>query len=67
MGDAPPHDPEPFTGYTLNDVIAAAENADPIFIYPIQIGGTVEKFSELAEQTGGTVFTTADASEHPSE
>jgi hypothetical protein len=24
MGDAPPHDPEPFTGYTLESVIAAA-------------------------------------------
>lgn len=24
MGDAPPHDPEPFTGYTSNSVIAAA-------------------------------------------
>lgn len=27
MGDAPPHDPEPFTGHTLGSVVAAAVNA----------------------------------------
>lgn len=27
MGDAPPHDPEPVTGYTMASVIAAANNA----------------------------------------
>jgi len=38
MGDAPPHDPEPFTGYTLSTVTTAAEEADPVSIYPIAIG-----------------------------
>ena len=63
MGDAPPHDPEPFTGYTLSSVVTAAYNADPVIIYPIQIGGTVEKFEELADQTGGKAFTAANAEE----
>ena len=61
MGDAPPHDPEPFTGYTLSSVSTAAELADPVIIYPIQIGGTVEKFEELADQTGGKAFTAENA------
>ncbi|NQE45318.1 hypothetical protein C5S31_04765 [ANME-1 cluster archaeon GoMg2] len=63
MGDAPPHDPEPFTGYTLSSVSLAAELADPVIIYPIQIGGTVDKFEELAEQTGGEAFTAENAGE----
>ena len=63
MGDAPPHDPEPFTGYTLSSVVTAAENADPVIIYPVQIGGTVEKFEELANQTGGKAFTAENAGE----
>lgn len=29
MGDAPPHDPEPFTGYTLQSVIDAATGVSP--------------------------------------
>lgn len=63
MCDAPPHDPEPFTGYTALDVITAAINADPVHIYPIQIGGPVEKMQELAEGTGGSVFTAVNADE----
>jgi|GEM_PF-794304 len=66
MGDAPPHDPEPFTGYTMNNVIQAAEAADPVNIYPIAIGGdvaTMAYFDGLADGTGGEVFTAADAGE----
>ena len=63
MGDAPPHDPEPFTGYTLSSVITAAELADPVICYPIQIGGTVEKFAEIASGTGGEDFTAETADE----
>jgi hypothetical protein len=63
MGDAPPHDPEPFTEYILTSVTIAAELADPVHIYTIQIGGPVEKFAELASQTGGEVFTAENAEE----
>ncbi|QDU26940.1 RTX-I toxin determinant A from serotypes 1/9 [Anatilimnocola aggregata] len=40
MGDAPPHDPEPFTGYTISSVIDAANNegATPI-VAPLLSGG----------------------------
>lgn len=68
MGDAPPHDPEPFTGYTLSTVTTAAEEADPVSIYPIAIGSgstTYTYFSWLAEGTDGKVFTAETASEVP--
>ncbi|MEW6174029.1 MAG: vWA domain-containing protein, partial [Bacillota bacterium] len=66
MGDAPGHDPEPFTGYTRSSVTAAAEAVDPAVIYAIAVGGysdTCEYFSSLATQTGGEVFTAPTASE----
>jgi len=66
MGDAPPHDPEPFTGYTLSDVSTAAAAVDPASIYSICIGGdpvTYAYFSSLAEDTGGKVFTALSASD----
>lgn len=66
MGDAPPHDPEPFTGYTLSSVVAAAEAVDPASIYPIVIGGdsiTYAYFASLAEETAGKVFTALTATD----
>ncbi|MEW6574608.1 MAG: VWA domain-containing protein [Bacillota bacterium] len=60
MGDAPGHDPEPFTGYTRSSVVAAAEAVDPAVIYAIAISGyrdTYEYFSSLATETEGKVFT----------
>lgn len=66
MGDAPPHDPEPFTGYTMAQVVQAAEDADPVIVFPIGIGGhpvTHAYFSALAEGTGGAFFTAANAGE----
>jgi len=66
MTDAPPHDPEPYTGYTLNDVKNAAIALDPAVIYPIVIGGdstTTAYMESLAEGTGGVVFNAANASE----
>jgi len=66
MGDAPPHDPEPYDEqYTLADVVQASEDADPVHIFPIQIGGTIDKMSEIAEQTGGQIFTASQASDVP--
>jgi hypothetical protein len=35
--DAPPHDPEPFTGYTLNDVISASKNPFTLTVNPADI------------------------------
>jgi hypothetical protein len=59
MGDAPPHDPEPFTGLTLASVVAAANAVDPASIYPIMIGYDAEMrnvFQRLADETGGESF-----------
>lgn len=66
IGDAPPHDPEPFTGYEMQDVLDAAYAADPITIYPIVVGGestTVWYFNGLAEGSGGRTFTANNAGE----
>lgn len=64
MGDAPPHDPEPFTGYTMANVIQAAEAADPVLVFAVAIGGdttTLAYFTGLSEGTGGEVFTALNA------
>ena len=61
MSDAPPHDPEPFTGYTSKDVVDAAYAVDPAIIYSIIPGGdptAVSYFSKLSSQTGGKLYTT---------
>jgi hypothetical protein len=66
MGDAPPHDPEPFTNYTLEDIIAAAGGAEPKQIMPLLIGGdpaAAGYFRGLANGTGGTVLEAAGAAE----
>lgn len=64
MGDAPPHDPEPFTGYTGQSVVDAANSVDPAIIQAIVIGGDPEAqsyFSGLASSTGGHTFAAATA------
>jgi hypothetical protein len=64
MGDAPPHDPEPFTNYTLEDIVAAAGGAEPKRIVPLLIGEDAEAadyFTSLASGTGGTVLQAAGA------
>jgi hypothetical protein len=66
MTDAPPHHPEPITGYTSDDVVNAAINLDPVNIYPIVIGGSsIANFymQTLAEETGGKVFNAGYASQ----
>ncbi len=67
MGDAQPHDPEPFTRYTLNDVVAAAI-AEPepklIFTIPVRNDPTaVDFFTKLGEGTGGAMLQAADSSQ----
>ena len=66
MGDAPPHDPEPFTDYTLQDFCDAAASVDPAIVQAIAIGGdtaTEEAFSNIASGTNGKLFTAATADE----
>ncbi len=64
MGDAPPHNPCPFHGYTAKHVIDAAYNVDPAIIYSVCVGSdsyTYEAFKEVSEGTGGEVFTALTA------
>ena len=67
MGDAPPHDPEPwFLGYSLDDVSYWSENIDPVIVYSIAVGSdptTYASFSEISEKTGGKVYTSPTASD----
>ncbi len=69
MGDASPHDPEPFTNYTLDGVIAAAAAEPPKTIFSILIGydasagAAAPYFGELAEGTEGTMIQAANADE----
>ncbi|MHC4497521.1 MAG: right-handed parallel beta-helix repeat-containing protein [Planctomycetota bacterium] len=66
VGDAPPHEPEPTTDYTLADVITAATSGAPkkIFAIPVDsIPMTTAYFTSLAEGTGGAVPEAADATE----
>lgn len=63
MGDAPPHDPEPFTGYTLSDVISAALHADAVSIYTVPIGTSpYASFQKISEETNGKIFSASNAS-----
>jgi hypothetical protein len=64
MGDAPPHDPEPYTDYTLNDIATAAMGRNPVHVMPILIGNAADAttaFTSIATVTGGTVVQAADA------
>jgi len=64
MGDAPPKDPEPHTGFTASSVIAAANAVDPASINPVLVGGDPQAtaaFASLASGTGGEVFDSASS------
>ncbi|GAA4732758.1 hypothetical protein GCM10023328_10050 [Modestobacter marinus] len=66
IGDAPAHNPEPGTGYTLEQVLRTAFELDPVVINPIVVGGeatAVASFTELADGSGGQVFDAANAGE----
>jgi hypothetical protein len=65
LGDAPPHEPEPFTELTLGDVTDAA-NAKQINIVSVPIGGVAETtaaFTELAEDSNGFIIPAIDDTE----
>ncbi|MFC1615391.1 VWA domain-containing protein [Patescibacteria group bacterium] len=55
MTDAPPHDPEPFTGYTSADVILTAFLVDPAIVFPICIGydSTTYSYLQVLAEGGG--------------
>jgi len=64
MGDAPPHNPEPFPPYfTFDFVKTTFLNTDPVQLYTIQIGSPIQEMEDLADQTGGKVFLVSDSTE----
>ncbi|MHC4501520.1 MAG: InlB B-repeat-containing protein [Planctomycetota bacterium] len=55
IGDAPPHDAEPFTDFALDDLVSAA-NAKQINIVSVSIGADsemIDAFTDLAQDTDG--------------
>jgi hypothetical protein len=69
MGDAPPHDPEPYTGYVMDDVIAAANSVDIIVGQPITapVSGSESGFSEGVSIYSIVIGTDATAASYFSE
>ena len=60
IGDAPPRDPEPGTGYTAASVAKAAYEVDPVSVYGIDTGHlSSTEFRTLVTSSSGT---TANAS-----
>jgi hypothetical protein len=64
LTDAPPHDPEPYTNYVLNDIITAANGSNPIHIIPVVIRGDATAENALrpvAVGTGGILIPATDS------
>lgn len=55
FGDAPALDPEPVTGLTLADVVAASFAVDPVAVYAVDTGFDSE-MGPITEATGGFVL-----------
>ena len=57
IGDAPAKDPEPVTGYTLEQMSARALEVDPVNVFPIALGsGPVASFQAIADATSGVLL-----------
>ena len=57
LADAPPHDPEPVTGLTAQDVVDAAFAVDPAQVYLADTGAAASpEATQLVADTGGSVF-----------
>lgn len=66
LGDAPPKDPEPYTGFTASSVAAAAYAVDPVEVYGVDTGGLASAgFKKLVSDSGGKIFSAADTASIP--
>lgn len=63
LGDAPPKDPEPGTGFTAQTVIDAAFAVDPASVYGIDAGALGTAMSQIAASTGGRIIPVTATSE----
>lgn len=66
LGDAPPKDPEPFTGYTASSVASAAYAIDPVEVYGVDTGSLAStEFQALVTASGGRIFDASTAGAIP--
>ena len=64
VGEAPPQQPEPVTGYTALDVVKAALEVDPAEVYVVDVGGGVPpRLTDIAQGSGGSVFSVTSPSD----
>lgn len=56
LGDVPPKDPEPVTGYTASDIIQRSFEIDPVEVYGINRGDLGSDLAYIAKETGGKIF-----------
>ena len=59
IGDAPPKDPEPVTGYTWQQVAQRAYDIDPVEVYATSVGSGLssdQNIKNLVNQTNGKVL-----------
>ncbi len=63
LGDAPPLDPEPITGLTASDIVAAARAVDPANVYVVDVSSSGQaggpELERVARETGGRVIPSA--------
>jgi LPXTG-motif cell wall-anchored protein len=66
LGDAPPKDPEPVSGFTAAAVAKKAFDVDPVEIYAIDTGALQSpEMASLVEATGGTAYNTGSSGDIP--
>lgn len=66
LADAPPHDPEPVTGLTANDIIAQAIAVDPAEVYVVDPGWAVDdSLRSVVDGTGGVVVDASSTTDVP--
>jgi PKD domain len=59
LGDAPPKDPEPITGFTAAGVAKTAYDIDPVEIYAVDTGGMLSpSMQSLVDSSGGKSYST---------
>jgi lysophospholipase L1-like esterase len=56
IGNSPPLNPEPFTGFTIEDIIQKSLSLQPITIFSLGTNNPDDKILQVTNATGGSVF-----------
>lgn len=60
LADAPPLDPEPFTGTEAMDVVLRSLSIDPVEVHVVDVGGaTTPQVQDIAERTNGGTYSSS--------